>query len=92
MLLLTLQAQIMGFEVIKDLYEDEPDFGFLWKDCANGPKNQFFIQDGYFFRGNQLCIPLCSVREVIIREAHGEGLVEHFGRDKTLLMVQEHYF
>ena len=47
----------------------------LWKACLSGPKTQFFIHNGYLFRGKQLCIPDCSLREVIIRKAHGGGLV-----------------
>jgi hypothetical protein len=31
------------------------------------------------------------LREAIIKEAHGGSLAGHFGRDKTLTLVQEHF-
>jgi hypothetical protein len=30
-LLNTMQVQIVGFEVVKQLYKDDPDFGYAWK-------------------------------------------------------------
>ncbi|PKI36368.1 hypothetical protein CRG98_043241, partial [Punica granatum] len=46
-------------------------------------------KDGFLFRGNQLCIPDCSLRAHIIQQLHGEG---HVGRDRTLQLVQSSYF
>ena len=88
-LLNVMQFVVVGFEIVKTLYENDYDFGNLWK---GGPKAQFFIHDGYLFRGKQLCIPVCSLRETIIWEAHSEGLVGHFGKDKTLILVQEKFY
>lgn len=45
-----------------------------------------------FFSRVQLGVPKCSLKEVIIQEAHGGGLVRHLGRDKTLFMVQENFY
>ena len=83
------QSMVVGFEIVRTIYKNDYDFGNIWKDCLSGPKTQFFIHDGYLFKGKQLCIPDCSLREAIIREAHGGGLVGHFGKDKTLILVQE---
>ena len=47
------------------------------------------LQDGFLFKGNQLCIPDCSLRTQIIQELHNEG---HVGRDRTLQLVQASYF
>ena len=88
-LLNAMQFVVVSFEIVKTLYEIDYDFGNLWK---GGPKTQFFIHDGYLFRGKQLCIPDCSLREAIIWEAHSEGLVGHFGKDKTLILVQEKFY
>ncbi|XP_065879412.1 uncharacterized protein [Euphorbia lathyris] len=48
--------------------------------------------EGYLFRDNRLCMPKCSHREFLVREAHGGGLMGHFGVAKTLDMISEHFF
>ena len=35
------------------------------------------------FRANRLCIPVGSVRLLLMQEAHGGGLMGHFGAKKT---------
>jgi hypothetical protein len=35
------------------------------------------------FRANKLCIPEGSVRLLLLQEAHGGGLMGHFGVKKT---------
>jgi hypothetical protein len=41
----------------------------LWMD--------YMIQNGLLFRGNQLCIPNCSMRENLLKEKHSGGLAGH---------------
>jgi hypothetical protein len=50
------------------------------------------IQEGFLFRGNQLCIPNCSMREKLLKEKHSGGLAGHFGHDKTFVKLSESYF
>ena len=45
-----------------------------------------------FFIVSQLCIPIISMRENLIKEKHSEVLVGHFGRDKTIALVAKNYF
>ncbi|GJY43102.1 reverse transcriptase domain-containing protein [Tanacetum coccineum] len=54
--------------------------------------NQFSKLDGYLFKGARLCIPLCTLREVIVLEGHAGGLAGHFGRDKTLALLREQFY
>ena len=50
------------------------------------------MQDGYLFKTKQLCIPIGSMRENIIRELHSSGLAGHFGKDKTLPLIEDKYY
>jgi hypothetical protein len=85
-------VQVLGFEVLKELYKNDPDFGNVWENCSNGSFNHFLVQEGFLFKNNKLCIPQCSLRRAIIQEVHGGGLARHFRRDKTLALVQENFF
>nr|GEW77610.1 RNA-directed DNA polymerase [Tanacetum cinerariifolium] len=87
-----MQIRVQGFDSCRGLYYDGPDFREIWSKCDNGPFQQFSKLDGYLFKGAQLCIPLCSLREAIILEGHAGGLAGHFGRDKTLALLREHFY
>jgi hypothetical protein len=50
------------------------------------------IQEGLFFKGNQLCIPKCSMRENFLKEKHSGGLDGDFGHDKTFSKLNESYY
>jgi hypothetical protein len=51
------------------------------------------IQEGLLFRGNQLCIPKCSMRENLLKEKHSGGLaMDTFSHDKTFAKLNESYF
>jgi hypothetical protein len=45
-----------------------------------------------FFKENKLCVPNCSLHELLVREAHGGGLMGHFGIAKTLDVLHEHFY
>jgi hypothetical protein len=53
---------------------------------------EYVIQEGLLFKGNQLCIPNCSMRENLLKEKHSGGLAGHFGHDKTFMKLSESYF
>ncbi|GKC94625.1 putative CCCH-type zinc finger family protein, partial [Tanacetum coccineum] len=91
-LLSTMQVQIVGFEIFKELYGDDPDFIVIWKKCQDQPYQRFVLQDGFVFKENRLCIPKCSLRESIIMEGHAGGLAGHFGVDKAVTWLSEHFY
>uniref|UniRef100_A0A2N9G5D8 Protein kinase domain-containing protein n=1 Tax=Fagus sylvatica TaxID=28930 RepID=A0A2N9G5D8_FAGSY len=91
-LLSTMEVQVLGFEVLKELYKNDLDFGNVWENCSKDSFNHFLVQEGFLFKNNRLCIPQCSLRRAIIQEVHGGGLAGHFGRDKTLALMQENFF
>ncbi|XP_010527366.1 PREDICTED: uncharacterized protein LOC104804721 [Tarenaya hassleriana] len=91
-LISVMETRLFGFEHVKARYEDDRDFGTLVEECKKGGFGPYYLHDGYLFRDRRLCIPQGSLRDVILREAHGGALAGHFGVDKTLAAVQEHFF
>ncbi|GJZ48845.1 RNA-directed DNA polymerase [Tanacetum coccineum] len=88
----TSTVHVEGFENLKLLYVDDPDFKDLWIKCNTTAFRDYVRRDGFLFKGRRLCVPLSSVREAIILEAHQGGLAGHFGRDKTVAMISERFF
>ena len=50
------------------------------------------LQEGLLFKGSQLCIPKCSMRDNLLQEKHGGGLAGHFGQDKTYAQLSSFYY
>ena len=91
-LLNTLDSKLLGFVFIKELYDSDLDFGEVFKLCEKGAHEKFYRDDGFLFKEGKLCIPQGSIRELLIKEAHGGGLMGHFGVSKTLSMLQEQLY
>ncbi|XP_074284242.1 uncharacterized protein LOC141608797 [Silene latifolia] len=91
-LIAVLETRLLGFEVLKSCYASDKEFGELFDKCKTGAHGEFLIQDGFLFKGNRLCVPRHPIRELLIREAHGGGLAEHFGVVKTVEVLKEHFF
>ena len=91
-LLNTLGTRLLGFEHIKELYQNDPDFSQAFALTEKCVYDKYFRHEGYLFYVNRLCIPRCSLRELLIREAHCGGLMGHFGVTKTVLILQEHFY
>jgi hypothetical protein len=91
-LISTLNAKLLGFEYVKEFYVNDDDFASVFAACEKAAFGKFYRLDGYLFRENRLCVPNSSMRELLVREAHGGGLMGHFGVKKTLDVLQEHFF
>jgi hypothetical protein len=50
------------------------------------------LQDGLLYRANKLCVPASFVRLLFLQEAHGGGLMGHFGVKKTEDVLAAHFF
>jgi len=87
-----LDTKLLGFEYIKDLYSSDHDFANVFEACEHAAFGKFYRHEGFLFRENRLCVPICSLRELLVREAHGGGLMGHFGVRKTLEVLIEHFF
>jgi len=88
-----LDCRIFGLESIKGQYELDAAFKDVILNCKEGRAwNKFVLNDGYLFRANRLCIPVGSVHLLLLQEAHGGGLMGHFGATKTLDVLANHFF
>ncbi|GKC62572.1 putative nucleotidyltransferase, ribonuclease H, partial [Tanacetum coccineum] len=88
-LLVTMQVDVPRLDVIRNMVAVDPYFLVVLQGVQAGEKLDFFLHNGFLFKGNQLCIPDSSLRLQIIKELHGEG---HVGHDHTLQLVQASYF
>jgi len=89
-LLSVFEDKALGFHSIKALYHKDEDF----KEVVKNPSNFgfFTLQDGFLFKGNKLYIPKSPLRDLIVMEAHGGALAGHFGVNKTLEMLKDHFY
>ncbi|GKB47293.1 putative reverse transcriptase domain-containing protein [Tanacetum coccineum] len=88
-LLVTMQVDVPGLDVICDMVAVDLYFSVVLQGVQAGEKPDFFLHNGFLFKGNQLCIPNSSLLLQIIKELHSDG---HVGRDRTLQLVQASYF
>jgi hypothetical protein len=92
-LLSQLDCRIFGLEAIKEQYVADVDFKDVLLHCKEGRAwHKFVLNDGFLFRANRLCIPVGSVRLLLLQEAHGGGLMGHFGAKKTEDILATHFF
>ena len=92
-LLTTLDSKLLGFEFIKELYVSDHDFSNVFTSCTNGAVfNDFYVFEGFLFKKNHLCVPNCSLRVVLVKEARRGGLMGHFRVQKTYDTLIEHFY
>jgi hypothetical protein len=50
------------------------------------------IQYIFLFKGFKLCIPICLMRENLLKEKHSGGREGHFDHDKTFEQLNDSYY
>jgi len=50
------------------------------------------VSERYLFKEGKLCIPQGTHRKLIVKESHEEGVMGHFGVDKTLDLLKGKFF
>lgn len=88
----TLSTKSLGFEHFKELYVHDNDFSNVYVACEHAAFQNFYRHDGFLFKNRKLCVPNSSIKKLFVCEVHSSGLMGHFGIDKTLSILHEHFF
>ena len=91
-LLSTLETKIFGLETLREMYLHDAEFSGIHAACENVSQNGYYRYNGYLFKEKRLCVPRCSIRNLLVKEAHEGGLMGHFGVHKTLDILHEHFY
>ena len=92
MLFSKLGAHIIGFDHIKELYQEDQDFASIYAKCEHRAQEGYYVTEGYLFKEGKLCIPQGTHSKLLVKESHEGGLMGHFGVDKTLDLLKENFF
>ena len=91
-----MSAHVIGFDRLKDEYSACLGFGINDDEVSNCytcmSMLTFFVENGYLFKVTKLCIPRTSFRDLLIWEMHAGGLAKHFGREKTIALVEDGFY
>ncbi|XP_022856797.1 uncharacterized protein LOC111377883 [Olea europaea var. sylvestris] len=74
------------------MYVTDSDFFDIYNSCHKGAIDKFFKHERYLFQESKLCVPSCSMHELLVREAHSGGLMGHFGVAKTLEILIKYFY
>ncbi|KAK0601962.1 hypothetical protein LWI29_029106 [Acer saccharum] len=80
-----------AIDFIYDELKAEVDHPMIAKIAANSSPD-FQLREGFIFRGSRLRIPQTLVREFLILELHAGGIAGHFGRNKTIKLVEDRFY
>ena len=65
-----MQIEVPSFDSFVDLYDYDPFFSHIVSRIKEGAQTDYLLLNGFLFKGNQLCIPDCSLRAKIIQELY----------------------
>lgn len=88
----TLSCKLLVFDLLKESYVEDKDFGQIYEAFQKKRVDRFYKGDGFLFRENKHCTPLCSTRELLVHEAHSGSLMGHFGNAKTYDILDEQFY
>ena len=74
------------------MYANDDDFASVYEACEKVAFGKFYRLNEYLFRENRLCVSNSFMHELLVCEAHGDGLMGHFGVRKTLDVLHELFF
>ena len=88
----TMNTRLLGFEYVKELYVNYYNFTKIYNTCEHLTFDNFYLMDGYLFKKNRLFVPASSLCELLVHDAHENGLISHFRVAKTLDVVHKHLY
>jgi len=91
-LLSTLETKIFGLETLREMYLHDAEFFEMYTACEKVSQNRYYRHNDYLFKEKRLCVPKCSIRDLLLREEHESGLMVHFGIQKTLETLHEYFY
>jgi hypothetical protein len=66
-LLHTMNTRLLGFEYVKELYDNDSDFAEIYNACGHSTFGKFYLIDGYLLKENRLCVPASSLLELFAK-------------------------
>ncbi len=88
-----LEVKVPGLESLRELYAVDREFSEPYSNCKDGKDwEKYHVHDGFLFRANKLCVPESSLRLLLLQESHAGGLMGHFGREKTYMLLSENFY
>jgi len=60
--------------------------------CSQGGYKDYFLHQGFLFKGKKIYIPQGSLCTSLTHEAHNGGLMGHFGVAKTSDILSDNFF
>ena len=86
-----VKVSTLGFSNMNDMYKEDLYFEDIYVAHENPVTHNisqwlnYMLQEGLLFKDSKLCIPRCSMREILIQENRSGGLSTHF---ETILFLQ----
>jgi hypothetical protein len=91
---LTIVLHSCGYEAFEwpQLYQQDPDFTTTYQSLGIGETIiDFHIQNKLLCHLGHLCV-LARERKNMILEAHYSQMERHCGMDKTMVVLQKHFY
>ena len=58
-------CQILGFDNIRELYQEDQDFAFIFAKCERRAQEGYYVSEGYLFKEGKLCIPQVHIENFL---------------------------
>ncbi|RDX64228.1 Retrovirus-related Pol polyprotein from transposon 17.6, partial [Mucuna pruriens] len=69
-LIAMLERKMFGLYCINKLYKKDIDFSEPFSKSAKSAFHDYFWHDGFLFKDKKLCVPMSSIRQFLVKEAH----------------------